>query len=62
MKTFCLGVVLLLGEEYLRKPNQADDNHLLQDVEARDFLSILRCIDIMHWKRKNFSSNIEGAI
>jgi len=36
-----------LGEEYLRKLDQADDDRLLQVTGARDFSGMLRSIDYM---------------
>jgi len=37
MKNFAAGVIQLFGEEYLRKPTQANADRLLQVAEARDF-------------------------
>jgi len=48
MKNFALGVIEVFGIEYLRKPTQADVDHLLQVAEARDFLDMLGGIDCMH--------------
>ena len=48
MKKFCSSIIEVFGEEYLRKPNQADVDRLLQVLEARDFLGTLGCIDCMH--------------
>ena len=53
LKQFALGVVQVFGEEYLRKPNQADVDRLLQVAEARDFPGMLGSIDCMHWEWKN---------
>lgn len=53
MKKFALGIIEVFGEEYLRKPNQADVDRLLQAAEARDFPGMLGSIDCMHWEWKN---------
>jgi len=53
MKKFALGIVQVFGQEYLRKPKQADVNHLLQAAEACDFSGILGSIDCMHRECKN---------
>jgi len=53
MKNFALGVIKVFGNEYLRKPTQADVDRLLQAAEARDFPCMLGSIDCMHWKWKN---------
>ena len=52
-KMFTSCVVEVFGEQYLRKPNQADVDCLLQVTEARDFPSMLGSIDCMHWEWKN---------
>jgi len=49
------------GQEYLRKPTQANIDHLLAMVEACDFLGMLESIDCMHWKLKNCPSTWKGA-
>jgi len=46
---FCLAIIQVFGEEYLRKPNQGDVDRLLQVAEAHDFCGMLGCIDYMHW-------------
>ena len=53
LKRFALGVVEVFGDEYLRKPNQADVDRLLRVAEARDFPGMLGSIDCMHWEWKN---------
>ena len=53
LKQFALGVVQVFGEEYMRKPNQANVDRLLQVAEARDFPGMLGSIDCMHWEWKN---------
>jgi len=53
MKKFALSVIEVFREEYLRKPNQAGVDSLLQVGEAYDFLGMLGSIDYMHWEWKN---------
>jgi len=53
MKNFALGVIEVYGNEYLRKPTQADVDCLLQVAEAPDFLSMFGSTDYMHWEWKN---------
>ena len=50
MKNFAAGVIQVFGDEYLRKPTQADVDRLLQVVDARDFPGMLGSIDCMHWE------------
>jgi len=54
VKTFCLAITQLFGDEYLRKPNQADVDQLLQVAEVCDFPDMLGCIDCIHWECKNY--------
>jgi len=61
MKKFCSTIIEVFREDYLRKPNQADVDRLLQVAEARDFLGMLGCIDYMHWKWKNCPVGWKGA-
>ena len=53
MKKCALGVAKVFGKEYLRKPNQADVDRLLQVAEAHDILGMLGSINCMHWEWKN---------
>ena len=53
MKNLAAGVIQVFGEEYLRKPTQADVDRLWAVVEACDFLGMLGSIDCMHWEWKN---------
>ena len=48
MKNFAAGVIQVFGDEYLRKPTQADVDRLLQVAEARDFPGMLGSIDCTH--------------
>ena len=56
LKNFCAGVVQIFGQEYLRKPTQADVDRLLEVAEAHDFRGMLGSIDCMHWEWKNCPS------
>jgi len=60
MKSFVAGVIQVFGDEYLRKPTQADADRLLQVVETRDFPGMLGSIDCMHWEWKNCPSTWKG--
>jgi len=48
LKNFSTRVVQTFGEEYLRKPTQADVDRILAVAEARDFSGMLGSIDCMH--------------
>ena len=54
MKNFTARVIQVFGEEYLRKPTQADVDHLLAVAETRDFPGMLGSIDCMRWEWKNY--------
>jgi len=60
LKIFCVGIVQTFGQEYLRKPTQADVHHLLAVVKARDFPRMLGSIHCMHWEWKNCPSGWKG--
>ena len=53
LKRFAEGVIAIFGEEYLRKPTQADVDRLLAVGNERDFPGMLGSIDCMHWEWKN---------
>jgi len=61
MKNFADGVIQVFGEEYLRKPTQADVDRLLAVAEGHDFPSMLRSIDCMHWEWKNCPTASKGT-
>ena len=60
LKNFSAGVVQAFGQEYLRKPTQADVDRLLVVAEAHDFPGMLGCIDYMHWELRNCPSGWKG--
>ena len=53
LKKFASCDIEVFEEQYLRKPNQADVDRLLQVAEARDFSGMLGSIDCIHWEWKN---------
>ncbi|CAI8612680.1 unnamed protein product [Vicia faba] len=53
LQRFVQGVNVVFGDEYLRKPNNTDVEHLLQMGESRGFPDMLGSIDCMHWEWKN---------
>ncbi|CAL8169259.1 unnamed protein product [Prunus armeniaca] len=53
MKRFVQAVIDIFGENYLRRPNNADISRLLTEGESRGFPGMLGSIDCMHWKWKN---------
>ena len=53
LKKFAMAVIEVFGNEYLRKPTEADVHRLLQVADARDFPGMLGSIDCMHWEWKN---------
>jgi len=57
MKNFDAEAIQVFGKEYLRKPTQANVDHLLQVAEAHDFSGMLGNIDCMHWEWKNCPSD-----
>jgi hypothetical protein len=52
--------VEVFGDEYLRSPNEDDTARLLAIGESRDFSSMFRSIDCMHWRWKNYPSAWQG--
>jgi len=50
VREFAEGVVDVFGEQYLRRPNEADTARLLAAGEARGFPGMMGSIDYMHWE------------
>jgi len=50
LKKFAAGVIQTFGQDYLRKPIQADIARRLAIAEAHDFPEMLGSIDCMHWE------------
>ncbi|WOG82737.1 hypothetical protein DCAR_0101905 [Daucus carota subsp. sativus] len=53
LKKFVTAIVQIFGEQYLRKPNSADINRLMEVAKQRGFPGMLGSIDCMHWRWKN---------
>lgn len=53
LKKFVTTIVQIFGEQYLRKPNSADINRLMEVAKQRGFPGMLGSIDCMHWRWKN---------
>jgi hypothetical protein len=47
-------VIAVFGDIYLRSPTVKDTAQILAFNEARGFLGMLKSIDCMHWKWKNY--------
>ena len=50
---FVSNVIMIFGDEYLRKPNSNDVECLLQMGDARGFSGMMGSIDCIHWQWKN---------
>ena len=57
---FTDAVILLFGEEYLRRPNPEDLQRLLDIGEIRGFPGMIGSIDCMHWEWKNCPTAWKG--
>ena len=53
LQKFVRGVNEILGQEYLRRPNNNDINFPLHIGDAQGFPGVLGSIDCMHWEWKN---------
>ena len=53
VRKFVIAIVQLFGEQYLRSPNDADIQRLMEVAEQRVFPGMLGSIDCMHWRWKN---------
>ncbi|XP_048501325.1 uncharacterized protein LOC104908229 [Beta vulgaris subsp. vulgaris] len=60
LRHFVEGVVAHFGDEYLRKPNEADLRRLLYAAEERGFPGMMGSIDCMHWRWKNCPLQFKG--
>jgi hypothetical protein len=49
LNRFCVAVVAIFGDKYLRKPTEADIERLLHMHEERGFVGMLGSLDCMHW-------------
>ncbi|KAL0689123.1 hypothetical protein Bca4012_088800 [Brassica carinata] len=57
---FSAGIILLFGDEYLRRPTPEDLARLLHIREQRGFPGMIGSIDCMHWEWKNCSTPWKG--
>ena len=53
LEQFCVTIVQVYKDEYLREPNQEDLNRLLRKAEDRGFPGMIGSLDCMHWDWKN---------
>lgn len=60
LKRFCLAVVEIYEEEYMRTPNKQDVERLMAIGEKRGFPGMIGSIDCMHWTWKNCPSAWHG--
>ena len=60
LKRFCMAVIDLYEEEYLRYPTVEDIERLLAVGESRGFPGMLGSLDCMHWTWKNCPSAWAG--
>ena len=60
LKRFCVAIVEVFEEEYLRRPNEADVKRLLKINENRGFPGMLGSVDCMHWTWKNCPTAFHG--
>jgi hypothetical protein len=60
LKKFCKGIINIFGQEYLRSPNAADIQRLLNKGEQRGFPGMLGSLDCMHWEWKNCPTAYHG--
>ena len=54
LRRFVKAVIAVFGDHYLRPSNNSDITRLLQIREQHGFLGMLRIIDCMHSKWKNY--------
>ena len=62
MKNFAIGVIEVFGNEYLRKPTEADVHRLLQVAEARDFPRYVGKYRLHALEVEELSRFLEGII
>ena len=60
LKRFCVAVVDIYEERYLREPNEEDVRRLLAVNTKRGFPGMLGSLDCMHWQWKNCPSGWVG--
>ncbi|KAI7938062.1 hypothetical protein MJO28_014989 [Puccinia striiformis f. sp. tritici] len=57
---FCLAVLAIYSEEYLRAPNEEDMKRILAINEKRGFPGMIGSLDCMHWGWKNCPAAWKG--
>jgi hypothetical protein len=57
---FCRAIVGVYKQEYIRIPNQQDNDHLLRVGESRGFPGMIASLDCMHWEWKNCPKALAG--
>ncbi|XP_019094351.1 PREDICTED: putative nuclease HARBI1 [Camelina sativa] len=57
---FIARIILLFGDEYLRRPTQDDLERLLYQNQQRGFPGMVGSIDCMHWEWKNCPTAWKG--
>ncbi|XP_024004241.1 uncharacterized protein LOC112081640 [Eutrema salsugineum] len=60
LEHFVEGVIVLFGDEYLRRPTPEDLRRLLAVGESRGFPAMIGSIDCMHWEWKNCPTAWKG--
>ena len=58
---FCQAICNIYGDEYVRRPNEADVQRLLQMHGSRGWPGMLGSIDCMHWEWKNCPKALQGT-
>jgi len=61
MKDFCIAVIEIFGNEYLRNPTKEDIERILVENASRGFPGMLGSLDCMHWKWKNCPTAWHGS-
>ena len=53
LEQFCVTIVQVYKDEYLREPNQEGLDRLIHKAEDHGFLGMIGSLDYMHWDWKN---------
>lgn len=61
MKFFCIAVIEIFGDEYLRNPTTEDFELILAENSSRGFPGMLGSLDCMHWQWKNCPTRWHGS-
>jgi hypothetical protein len=60
LRRFCKAVIMVFGEEHLRKPTPEDLINITRVNEKRGFPGMIGSIDCMHWQWKNCPTRLAG--